>query len=234
MVPTSGPHPSVTHGWRVHRGPSPRAHRPAVHHVADTWRPRRTAERRWRRRGATRAPTRGGAERPRGRPRFTRGESGGLRRARAGSPTGRPGSGGVRREKGGGAHRVAHDGRRWPAARWQREAATAELGTDGNNDAPTTGGAREEADERQLHPRMGGEVLGRTERRHGRLERKGREEGLTGARESGRPVSFRRWEEVAEVLLVLVEPREATAWVGNDWSSGATRLESASGGGGSG
>jgi hypothetical protein len=176
----------------------------------------------------------GGAERPRGRPRFTRGESGGLRRARAGSPTGRPGSGGVRREKGGGAHRVAYDGRRWPAARWQREAVTAELGTDGNNDAPTTGGAREEADERQLHPRMGGEVLGRTERRHGRLERKGREEGLTGARESGRPVSFRRWEEVAEVLLVLAEPREATAWVGDDRSRGTTRLESANGGGGSG
>nr|AAM92292.1 hypothetical protein [Oryza sativa Japonica Group]AAP54677.1 retrotransposon protein, putative, Ty3-gypsy subclass [Oryza sativa Japonica Group] len=39
---------------------------------------------------------------------------------------------------------------------------------------------------------------------------------------------------MAEVLLVLAEPREATAWVGDDRSSGATWLESANGGGGSG
>nr|AAS07194.1 hypothetical protein [Oryza sativa Japonica Group]ABF97317.1 hypothetical protein LOC_Os03g38620 [Oryza sativa Japonica Group] len=127
-----------------------------------------------------------------------------------------------RRERGGG---VAHGGRRWPSARWQREAATAELGADEDDDAPVTGGAREEADEQQLHPRMGGEVLGRTGRRHGLPERKGREEGLTGTRENGRPVSFRRWEEVAEVLLVLVEQREVTAWVGMDRSGVATRLE---------
>jgi hypothetical protein len=56
----------------------------------------------------------------------------------------------------------------------------------------------------------------------------------SNARDSGRPVSFQRWEEVAEVLLVLAEPREATAWVGDDRSRGTTRLESANGGGGSG
>jgi hypothetical protein len=39
---------------------------------------------------------------------------------------------------------------------------------------------------------------------------------------------------VAEDLLVLAEPREATTWVGDDQSSGTTRLQSTNGGGGSG
>jgi hypothetical protein len=118
-----------------------------------------------------------------------------------------------------------------PAARWQREAATAELGADGDDDAPATSWAREEADERQLRHRMEGELLGRTGQRHGRPERKRREEGLTGARNSRRPVSLRRWEEVAEVPLVPAESKEATARVGNDRSSGTGRLEAVNGGG---
>nr|AAU90109.1 hypothetical protein [Oryza sativa Japonica Group] len=86
----------------------------------------------------------------------------------------------------------------------------AKLRAEGDGGTPATGGARDGVDEQRLHNGMGGEVLERMGRRHGRPERKTREEGLTGARENGRPVSFWRWEGMAQVLLVLAEPREAT------------------------
>nr|ABF97891.1 retrotransposon protein, putative, Ty3-gypsy subclass [Oryza sativa Japonica Group] len=50
----------------------------------------------------------------------------------------------------------------------------------------------------------------------------------------GVPAGLGRRGAVAEELLVLAEPREATAWVGDDQSSGTTWLQSAHGGGGSG
>ncbi len=65
------------------------------------------------------------------------------------------------------------------------------LGVEGDGGTPATGGAREGVDEQRLHNGMGGEVLKRTGRRHGRPERKRREEGLIDARENGRPMNFR-------------------------------------------
>nr|BAD23518.1 hypothetical protein [Oryza sativa Japonica Group]BAD23693.1 hypothetical protein [Oryza sativa Japonica Group] len=94
--------------------------------------------------------------------------------------------------------RGAHRGRR----RQDDHGEAAGGGTGGDGTAsPMVSGAREEADGRRLHHGMEVEVLGRTGQRHGRPERKMREEGLTVAREIRRPVSFRRWEATTEVLL---------------------------------
>ena len=100
---------------------------------------------------------------------------------RRGSEQGRWPTKGRKREGRGSAHHGHGNGGRRPT----------KLGVEGDGGTPATGGAREGVDEQRLNNGMGGEVLERTGRRHGRPEREKREEGLTGARENGRPVNFR-------------------------------------------
>nr|CAD41631.1 OSJNBa0091D06.5 [Oryza sativa Japonica Group] len=178
----------------------------------------------------------GAATRGDGRRQLTRAKAAHAREQRRGAARGRrqPAARHHRQRRGHGVRSAAAATRSDDHRRRQHVARTPGRRPTKGRKREREGSAHRDARRRRGGRRQGTVATGLLRKTTRRSSGDGRRSGWGGrarprsaTEEGGAPADFRRRGAAAEVLLVLVELREATARVGVDRSGGATRLESA-------